>query len=679
MEKKFMFRERLVKVHKENIRNYDLKAQDNDFEIFDEVVISLPEVYEKVMLTAANDFKDYLFTSMNLSSRIGNDGDIIISHTLAKDNDKDCFEINISDKIYINSTDSRTAAQALYYLEDLMNERKAPLLKKGTIKKTMAFSPRMMRTSYMPLNKIPIVDPVSEEYLAIAAHHGFNAILLSYGGLDYQLTEHMDKILESCEKYGIDVYFNSDISSKYHPDDPGGREYYESTYGAVMDRFPKIKGIVLVGESIGFPSKDPNTCGHRFKSPDRIPSKKADSGFYPCKDFYTLVNCIKDVVRKRRSDADIIFWTYNFYAYPIETRREMIEKLPTDISFLVTFELSHQYEHDGITKLCSDYTISRPGPCRVFEEEAKVAKERGLRLYSMTSTSGSTWDFGTIPYMPMPQKWIKRYKAMFKAQDDYNLSGMLEAWSYGFYPSVVSELAKKCFMDRDSDFDENLRIILKNHFGKDADTVYKALDLWSEASDYIHASHDEQYGPLRIGTAYSLALLTDIKPPMASPWYKSYHGHGASALQSLYAVRDEVETKHWKKMSELMKEGADLLKTIENPSEELSLLENLGRYIYHCVVTVVNVHRWHKLRDWIDVEKDKTVVKEIIEEMRKVAADEIQNARASIDCLRKDSKLGYETHDSYVGHEEAVLWKIKYTEYMLEKELTKYERELDFL
>ena len=677
MERKYQYRERLLKVHKENVRNYEIKASENDFLFADETVITIPEIYEPVMLTAANDLRDYLFTSMNLSARVGMDGSVVIRIDLEKQDDKDWFEIDVNDKIYINATNCRTAAQALYYLEDLMSERKAPLVKKGKVKKVLSFAPRIIRTSYMKLNTDAVVTPLPDEYLAHIVHHGFTGLMITYKGLEDKLTVVIDELLEKCERYGVDLYFNADIPCKYHPDEPEAKDYYMNTYGAVFKRFPKIKGFTMVGESVGFPSKDPNTCGeHRPKPADRIPPMKNGTGFYPCYDYYKLVEIIRDSVRTYKPDAEIIFWTYNFWGASLEKRYELIDNMPTDVGYMVTFELSEQYEMDGITKLVCDYSISRPGPCKTFIEEAAYAKKHGMKIYSMTSTAGMTWDFGTTPYMPVPQKWIKRYKAMLDAQDKYGLEGILECWTPGFYPSIVSELAKKCFMDRNSDFYENLRIILKNHFGNDADTVYKALELWSEASDYIHASYDEQYGPLRVGTAYPLGFLSNPNTPYGSPWLKYIHGHGASALQSLYAVRDEVETMHWQKMADLMDEGVNLLKTIENPSEELELLTNLGKYIYHCVVTVINIHRWHKHRDWIVVEKNKDTVREIIAEMKKIAADEVKNAVDSIECLRKDSRLGFEPQDDYVGGEEAILWKVKHTEFMLEKELKKFEAEL---
>ena len=665
MELKYQFRERMLKVYKKDIIDYSLTPDNDDFVISDGIIITLPEKYDEPLITAAKDLIEYLFISMNRSARIGNNGNVLFDLSLDKENGKDCFDIKISDKIYVCATDSRTAAQAIYFLEDLMSERKAPFIKKGTYKKVLNFSPRIILPSGYVGHEI---QDIPDAYFAHMAHNGFNALMIGVNN---------PANLDKCRKYGFDIYICSNIPSKYHPDDPEAKEYYASTYGKLAGDNPQIKGIVLVGEAIGFPSKDPNTSGgHRTKPVDNIPSLKTDTGFYPCNDYYKLVNIIKESVRETGSDAEIVFWSYNFWGHPLEKRLEMIDNLPTDIVYMVTFELSEQYEMDGITKFVCDYSISRPGPCPVFIEEASYAKKRGMKIYSMTSTAGMTWDFGPIPYMPMPQKWIKRYKSMYEAQEKYGLDGMLEAWSTGFYPSVVSELAKKCFMDKDSDFDSNLRIILKKHFDENADTVYKALDLWSEASDYIHSTYDEQYGPLRIGTAYPLAFLSMPNPPVGSPWLSYKHGHGASMYQTLYATRDEVETKHWIKMSELMMEGVNLLKSIENPSEEIELLTNLGKYIYHCVVTVINLHRWHKCRDWIVVEPDKSKVREIIDEMKKIASDEDKNALDSIECLRKDSRLGYEPGDGYTANEESVLWKVKYTKFVLEKELKKFEKEL---
>lgn len=171
-------------------------------------------------------------------------------------------------------------------------------------------------------------------------------------------------------------------------------------------------------------------------------------------------------------------------------------------------------------------------------------------------------------------------------------------------------------------------------------------------------------------------MIANVKSPFASPWYDSFHSGIPNLFNTLYSVRIDTDKMHWEKVSELMKKGADLLKTIENPSDELMRLENLGRYLHHCTKTVVNVHRWHKQRELLKVHTDKKEVEKSLQILREVAADERKNALDSIECLRKDSRLGFEPLDDYVGGEEAVMWKLKHLDFVVNNEINRYETEL---
>ena len=682
MEKKYEFRKKLLQVHKKDIRNYDIVPNKDDFEFADGVIITLPENSGEVLKNAVKDFNDFFFTSMNISARCGKNG--VVEFEISPENPERVteFKIVIDEKIIITAADERSAAQALFYLEDIMTEKKAPIIKKGEISKKLPFSPRMIRECGYSIHTLP------DEYLAHIAHNGFNAILVRFIGDNMNTPcpetislPRFTEVVKRTQKWGIDLYILSEIPNKYHPDAPEAEDYYSKAYGDLIKTYPEIKGMVLVGESIGFPSEDPNTTGgHRTKSPDGIPGTKSDTGFYPCYDYYKLVNIIKKNVRKYNENFDIVFWTYNWWCdKPMgwgNALEKMINLLPTDISLMVTFELSEQYELDGVTKFVCDYSISRSGPSQEFEYEAKLAKERGIRLYTMASTCGCTWDYGVIPYMPTPQKWIKRYKALFEAQKNYNLSGLLEGWSMGLYPSIISELTKKCFYNKDEDFDNILNTVLENHFGKNYKTVYEALDLWSTASDYIHSTYDNQYGPLRVGTAYPLCLSSNIKSPLGTNWADNFHSCSPNMFNTLYSIRIDTDKMHWEKVSSLLNEGVIMLETITNPSEELSSLINLGKYMYHCTETVINVHKWHKQRALLKVLTDKKEIEKSLEILCEIAADERQNALDSIECLKKDSRLGFEPTESYYGGEEAVLWKIKHLDYVLRDEIKRYYIEL---
>ena len=70
LEKNYEFRKRMLDVHQKDIWDKTLIKQDDEFQICDEFRIYFPENSGEVVLTAAKDFSDYLFTSMNIPSML---------------------------------------------------------------------------------------------------------------------------------------------------------------------------------------------------------------------------------------------------------------------------------------------------------------------------------------------------------------------------------------------------------------------------------------------------------------------------------------------------------------------------------------------------------------------------------------------------------------------------------
>ena len=67
---------------------------------------------------------------------------------------------------------------------------------------------------------------------------------------------------------------------------------------------------------------------------------------------------------------------------------------------------------------------------------------------------------------------------------------------------------------------------------------------------------------------------------------------------------------------------------------------------------------------------------EICARIRKIANNEIENAKSSIRYLKKDSSLGYEASMGYVGGVERVEWKIKQVQNMLDSDVAYYETQV---
>ena len=495
-EVNYQFRDRLREVHRKDLRNFSLSAENDEFEIKTGITIVLPKDSGEVALTAAQDFADYLFVSMKVSAMIGYEAaDDAIILKIAPENKED-YIITFDNVITITGKNERGLAQGLYCLEDKMNIKKAPFIKKETISHTFLFSPRMTHSGYG-------IDNFPNEHLSAIAHAGMDAILIFVKGVNMTTCGYVDfnELIKRAAKYGIDVYAYSYLKSEMNPEDEGGEEFYDNLYGELFRQCPGFKGVILVGESVGFPSRDERVSqSNNFTTKDGFPTSKPRPGYFPCRDYPIWLNCVKKVIRNVNPDADIVFWTYNWGWVSEKERVELIRTLPTDISLMATYEMFENFVRGSIKQTGADYSLAFEGPGNYFTSEAKAAAERGIRMYTMSNTGGLTWDMGTIPYEPMPYQWMKRYAGLRDANEKYGLCGLMESHHYGFWPSFVGDLAKQCYIAENKDMDKCLSDVLVARYGSDkVEKMKEALALWSEAIRHYTPTDADQYGAFRVG------------------------------------------------------------------------------------------------------------------------------------------------------------------------------------
>ena len=158
-----------------------------------------------------------------------------------------------------------------------------------------------------------------------------------------------------------------------------------------------------------------------------------------------VIEVIKKAARKFIPDIEVAFSTYNWGFADEKDRIDLINNLPTDITLEATWDMFEQRKMKNSVQDGVDYSLNFVGPGKYFISEAKAAKARGIRLSTNAQSSGRTWDFGTVPYEPMPYQWMKRYEGMVKAHYDWGLTCVLENIHYGVQPSIISELEKYMF------------------------------------------------------------------------------------------------------------------------------------------------------------------------------------------------------------------------------------------
>ncbi len=702
MEKPFEFTKKLLEVHKPSRINRDKMSELQGVKVNSEWKISLTKDATIVLQNAAADLQEYFEISMECKVDIEtadapSDKRIFIS--VDESMPERTFRIIVetaNDTIRIIGSDDRSAAQGCYSLEDEMNLNEAPILEPCDKTMHMRFSPRII-FSGMQFDNYP------DEHLRMIAHAGIDAIQVGITAdiiTNPERSSFVSEIIERAAKFGIDVYSSNRFKNLYHPDDKEAYEYYNNTYGKLFDVCPKLKGLFIVGECCEFPSNDIRTTGKSWR--ESLNDEKPSPGWFPCNDYPQFISMVSDVIRAHSTEAELVFWTYNWGYEKQELREELLRNMPEGVTLMATFEMFEEINiSPEIQEFTTDYTLWQIGPGKYFKTESAIAKERNMRMIAMTNTGGNTWDVGAVPYLPAPQRWIKRWKAVAESQDNLRLDGVRESHTYGFWPSILPEIAKYAYMVPMPDLDKLLERIVVRDFGVDnKDDVLKSFELFSEGMEHCVSTNEDQYGPARVGPAYPLFYKRWELIPKGpeSKGDVNYEGYPVYTYNLDRVEKLQYETAEYKKMARLFDEGTGLLSKVilslsGRKKQDAEELLGVAKFIANTARTVYHVKRWHYLKGrlgvyvdakpvWVggrknmpDAKKaEKPLVavenpKPIIQELIDIINLEIKNAEDTIPLVEANSRLGYNQEFDYCCAPEQLKWKIEMAKRTLNDEL----------
>ena len=681
IEKNYDFQARLLNVHKKD-RRIRKPLGNGQIEITEKWSIVSPEGNE-FLASRALDLTDYLSVSMGVELGASDSAEGVIEYAVDPSMEKNgSYRVEVSPTlIRLIGKDERAAARAGYLLEDMMNLECAPYLNIGVTHRAPTYRCRMIHSGYAE-------DDYPDGYLNAAAHSGINTILVYVKGINKTPMHELDfnDLIDRAAKFGLDVYVYSYLRSRMHPEDEGAEEFYDSLYGELFRKCPGFKGIVFVGESVEFPSKDRRTSGMlRLDNigPDgKKIVDKPNPGWFPCRDYPLWLDMVKKTIRRERPDADIVFWTYNWGYCDEKDRIALIDALPTDISLQATFEMFENGERDGVPTRSTDYTISFPEAGKYFLSEADAAARNGIPFYSMTNSGGLTWDTGVVPYEPAPYLWLRRYEAMRECAKKYGLCGSMDSHHYGFYPSFISDLAKEFFDSPDADGEAILeKLILRDWGEENLGAVKEAYRLFSDGIEGIITSNKDQYGPLRVGPAYPLVLFRDEDIVLwGNP--KAHHRGNAICKPKYNMKRDLSDPKQveifmgearvFKNCADRMLRGAEILKALlptlhESKRENAARIAGVGEFMGRTFLTTHHLKLWYMEKFIISHDPDELSTH--LDKLLRIGAMEIENVKATLPLVDRDSRLGFEPSMDYVGDRAHLEWKLKLTESILNEEI----------
>jgi hypothetical protein len=728
-EKPYAHHERLAKgpVHIPR-RNADARKEPSELALPDD---GWKIVWDKhsspVLRGAVQDFQDYLQKSMQV--RVAAEGcdsmtgwqdlrqGVVVGTReqmpgagLALKGSKD-YEIIVGPEgVTVCGYDERGAMFGLYNLKARMNLREAPFLPANlkTVRRSL-YDARLV-LSWMGWMDWP------EPLLAHLAHDGFDGIFASvyanpnndrttaesstdiYARNLYRIRKQaparMHDLIARASCYGIKVY--TPLVYQYTgtaESEAGLRQLVRD----IVKEFPEIQGYILLTEGFWYKKWG----GGHGASKEYI----EDWARNWCK----AVGIVAEECHRVNPAIEVLPWEYNIDFRPqnAETKRFFIQQLPGDAIPLLTWENGKSFELDGMQGNLRDYSLNQVGPAEVTDAQIAEARQRGMKVYCKADSFAS-WQFGTIPYLPCPYQWHRRYAALEK----YSVNGTLESWSSGYKPNFMSELrAWYCWSDSPP-LEELLGAIATRDFG--AEGKPKVLEAWQHFSEAIRLVPDT--GP-NMGTNNAIGnpLFFQEPPLRTATFHHSWRDHefwmshfggslnpywpftvarmvfypdfsnrsnkaenyarGATGLQTPPEVKVlPVFLKYLQQASQQMEDGLRLYRAAalasppskrETAVREVVVAEQMQRMMQsdHAIL------EFEDLRLKLVAEQDQQAASAIVDRMVNILRDEIARTERSLLAATRDSRLGFQFEQDYVYTPYSLTEKLKILRDTLEEQL----------
>ena len=695
-ESNYDFRSRIDIVHLAGLNDSAAVCGSDEVAVDPSWHIEVPSGTCEAIVETGKDLADFFAVSMETAILVtkGEGKKIVLKLDESLALSKGSFELEVTaESIVISASTPGGIRRGGVYVEDQMSLRGAPILKAGKIRREKLITPRIVHSGWG-------IELFPDSHLNAMMHAGFDAIAVFCKGYNRTNVGTLDfnDLVRRAAKYDVEVYLYAYLPSFKHPDDADAVAFFENVYTRLLEKHPGVAGVMLVGESAEFPSKDPATTGkyNRLSVIDGIPDTRPAPGWWPCTDYPAFLTRVRDAVRKAIPDARIIFNTYNWGWTELEVRERFLKNLPEGITVQVTYDIFSKLNVMGQMRRVMDYSITAAKPGYYFSSECQAAAKYNIPLLSTANTAGATWDVGVIPYVPVPQRWIIRFKELDRFRRECNLSAFYDCHHYGWYPSVITELGKAYFTSPQCDLDAELARIAQRRAGNGAADLLAAWQKWSDAFDYLPATNEDQYGPLRVGAAYPLIFQPNITRTMSRkeidfPADPNAH-FGGCIIKTLYQPYENInqlpaslrypnELKGLIEFLRLWDEGIALYEKAfaAAPGAYKEILErelNLGRFIRTALQTCYNTKKWYCLnRDLQNITTAEQGLS-ILDKIEALAYEDIENAKEAMKYVELDSRLGWEPSMEYVGDVWHLDWKIRQVHSAL-REIADYRKILN--
>lgn len=645
-----------------------------------------------------------------------------VAGTGAGPRDADSYVLKASrDRIVIEGGSWRGVLYGVYYLEERLLDRGAPVMEPVEISRRPRYDLRMFGEVYgtFTISGLRIERPVSRNTFSALSRFGANATFTFVNLGDYldgrvfpelanperekNLAE-LSRLARTARSAGVALYldaYNPKLPSGHpvfaaHPHARGARQHggdvrslcpsdpetldlIAEGWADVFRRVPELGGMVAIVGGEGF-----YHCYMRAgaEGPD-CPRCRAR----PAEDVVAgLTNAVFRAIRRVKPEADLLAWPYSAFIWSRDPYQlDLIAKLDPGVAIVPEIDKDHLYPKDGYIKNIWDYSIDFIGPSDRFLAMSEAAGRRGLPVCCKTETAVSL-EFNGVPYIPCLDRWGKRLDAVAAAKPD----SIYYAYDVtGFTRSRPEELAGRMSWAPSGTAAEEIRKMAVRDFGPAAaDRVVAAWGFFSEAVGHMsHLTHGYYTGPSFIGPGQPLPLEeSDLPPELSGRLFylaendASGSPSSASLLRPVYAPDIKVspaESADHDRGTALWEKGVETLRLAERDvpawrAAEFARERDLAEYFLTMLKAIGFGNRFFGLRreyaalasNPAATGADGTRALEILEAMREIVAADLENARSALPHIRRVPGLDFAVRLDldYRPLDKIVAAKIRFTE-----------------
>jgi hypothetical protein len=574
--------------------------------------------------------------------------------------------------------------QAVYWLQDRMEEAGGPYLRRGRSERRAAFNPRYLYPFFAlygdPLLE-PDIDPFPDGYLERLGKAGVNGVWMpcllntlapsatfpEFGqGWETRLAN-LARLVERSRRFGLKLYLylNEPRAQpagffRRHPEMRGARqgEVYALCTSAlavrdwiadslthVFRQVPDLGGAF----SITMSENLTNCFSHGTSATCPRCSGRKDH-----EAVGEVLEVIHRGVRRAGREAEVIVWDWG---WPEPMARELIPKLPADSRLLSVSEWGIPVRRGGVSATVGEYSISVVGPAPRATAHWDLARRAGVAALAKAQFN-NTWEISAVPYIPVAHLIARHCANLVKA----GVQGLMASWTLGGYPSPNLEIAKEVCLAPDDRAEDVLERVARRRYGRAA--APGALEAWSAFSE---AFEEFPYGVnvYCIPTQHGPANLLRARPTgmgcgmILFPWdaYQQWCGAYPPAV-----VRDQFARMagRWEKALPVFRAAVGRVPEWQKAraEEDLAVAEACALHFR----SVANQVEFYLLRDGAGQAGDR-------ERMRALAAQELELARRLYGLSRRHSVLAYEASNHYYYRPLDLAEKVLSCQHLLDTDL----------